>query len=397
MNLVNATKMQTAFVMGLDANGRELLIVAIKGTFTIPKDGMEPELAEIQAPLVYADEFTGEPGFSAIRYEYDFCTFKPRCDVLLNGSAYAPKGKPVKRVTVALEVGRMKKRFNVVGNRVWKRGWILRAKPSRPKPFRVMPISYDNAYGGVDNLHPKPRKHLTYLPNFAGQGYFPRSRVGDIKGKPVPNTEEVWTSIKRAGRKYRPMAFGSLGRAWVPRREFAGTYDQKWIDHTFPFLPKDFDPRYNQSAPADQQIDYIRGGEAVTLTHLMPQSPITFRLPTIDMPVLFTRKSGEETEIHATNDTLLLEPDLNRFILVWRAVLPLKRNIFEMDQVIVGRMPSAWYRARATGKHYFSSLQEFIVEKEQQVKALADAHEEVNDTEKTQEMEDIEELLEAPL
>ena len=45
-----------------------------------------------------ADTFTGEPGFSAPVYEVDFAPRKPRCDVLLVGSAYAPEGRPATRV-----------------------------------------------------------------------------------------------------------------------------------------------------------------------------------------------------------------------------------------------------------------------------------------------------------
>jgi len=81
--------------MGMKPDGRELLVVVVKGTFSIPKSPSEvPELAEKQADLVMADEFTGEPGLSAPKYESDFAPFKPRCDVLLNGSAYAPGGQP---------------------------------------------------------------------------------------------------------------------------------------------------------------------------------------------------------------------------------------------------------------------------------------------------------------
>src|SRR5438445_3864313 len=103
MNLVNATKMQAGYNIGIQPDGRELLVVVVKGTFAIPKDEkQEPKLAEEQAPLVMTDVFTGEPGFSAPLYENDFAPRKPRCDVLLTGSAYAPSGIPTERLTVSL-------------------------------------------------------------------------------------------------------------------------------------------------------------------------------------------------------------------------------------------------------------------------------------------------------
>ncbi len=71
---LNATKMQAGYTMGMQPDGRELLVVVVKGTFTIPKNDEEPQLAQEQVPLVEADEFTGEPGFSAPLYESVMCT-----------------------------------------------------------------------------------------------------------------------------------------------------------------------------------------------------------------------------------------------------------------------------------------------------------------------------------
>ena len=147
-----------------------LLVVVVKGTFTIPVDGKEPTLAAEQVPLVDADVFTGEPGLSAPLYESDYAPRKPRCDVLLNGSAYAPGGKPTDRVTVSLRVGSLHKSFDVVGNRFWKSG-ILLIGATAPEPFTVMPISYNNAFGGVDRSQEDPLKHRWYPTNHAGVGY----------------------------------------------------------------------------------------------------------------------------------------------------------------------------------------------------------------------------------
>src|SRR5262249_10572610 len=156
---LNATGMQAGYTMGMQPDGRELLVVVVKGTFTIPDDPtQEPRLAEKQVPLVEADVFTGEPGLSAPLYEIDFAPRKPRCDVLLNGSAYAPGGKPTSRVTVSLQVGSLRKSFDVVGHRSWKTG-ILMIGSTEPEPFSVMPISYNNAFGGVDRSQENPAKH----------------------------------------------------------------------------------------------------------------------------------------------------------------------------------------------------------------------------------------------
>ncbi|HPE03441.1 MAG TPA: DUF2169 domain-containing protein, partial [Thauera sp.] len=111
MELINATRMLAGYTMGIEPSGRELLVVVIKGTFHLPRNGEEVRLHEEQLPLVMADTFTGEPGFSAPMYEADFAPRKPCCDVLLLGSAYAPDGRPLTRGPVGLRIGNMSKRF----------------------------------------------------------------------------------------------------------------------------------------------------------------------------------------------------------------------------------------------------------------------------------------------
>ncbi len=356
MELLNATQMQAGYTMGLDPDGREHLVVVVKGTFAIPADGGIPELAEEQVPLVMADEYTGEPGLSAPHYESDFAPFKPKCDVLLHGSAFAPGGRPVERLTVSLSLGTFEKHFDVLGDRFW----IYSSRPSEPMPFQVMPIGYDRAFGGVDIDKQNPENVMAFGPNPIGVGYLPCTKEDEVKGKVLPNTEERGIPITTREGPYRPMSFGPVGRNFSSRYILAGTYDQNWLDNVFPFLPADFNPLYHQSAPADQQIAYPKGGEAVLLVNLSPAGRISFKLPTLGVPVEFTPRSLERTTHQAVLDTILIEPDLGRFMLTWRASTPLKRNMLEMAQVVVGRMPRGWYRARELGKTYYPSLADLV-------------------------------------
>lgn len=39
MELLNATGMPAGYTLGMQPDGRELLVVAVKGTFTIPEKG----------------------------------------------------------------------------------------------------------------------------------------------------------------------------------------------------------------------------------------------------------------------------------------------------------------------------------------------------------------------
>jgi len=367
MELLNATGMQAGYTMGMQPDGRELLVVAVKGTFAIPSMRRAPQLADEQKPLVEADTFTGEPGFSAPVYEVDYAPVKRRCDVLLVGSAYAPGGKPVTRVEVSLGVGPVFKSFAVTGDRYWESG-SLAIRPGYAGLFDRMPISYDRAFGGVDNFHENEKKHSALMCNPVGRGFHRQLGRELVDGTPMPNTEELKRVVTMPNANYQPMAFGPLGRGWDPRRKLGGTYDQDWIDNDFPFLPTDFDDAYYQAAPVDQQMPHPEGGEGVFLQNLTVEGQTSFQLPEIEVPVVFFYKKGEKLERKAVIDTIVLEPDVGLFTMTWRATVPLKKNIFEIPQVLVGRKSRAWWRARELGKTYYPSLDHLI--RERQAEAL---------------------------
>jgi hypothetical protein len=355
MELINATRMTAGYTMGLEPSGRELLLVVVKGTFVLPLSGEQARLHDDQLPLVMADTFTGEAGSSAPEYEADFAQRKSACDVLLLGSAYAPEGRPTTRTEVALNVGSMIKRIGVVGSRFWDAGLGgIRATP--PQEFVQQPISYDVAFGGLDVESDNPAEHDAYRPNPVGLGFRRHLKNAWIKGRPLPHTEEPGRSVAWPADKYRPMAFGPVGRGWVGRCEYAGTYDQLWRENRFPFLPHDFDERYFQAAPSDQQIAPPTEPTEVCLVNLTPDGQRRFVLPHFDAPVhVFPRRGGHRL-YQAVLDTIVFEPDLHRFTLTWRITHPLRHNLLEISQVLVGKKSPAWWRARESGKRYSESL-----------------------------------------
>lgn len=355
MELLNATKMVAGYAPGLRPDGRELLVVVVKGTFDLPKNGETAKLAAEQLPLVEADQFSGEPGFSAPLYESDYAPVKPFCDVIVNGSAYAPGGKPASKVGVGVKVGRVAKAFNVVGDRVWESG-SAGIGTSFAKPFSKKEINYNVAFGGTDRFSKDEAEHDAFMPNPSGIGYRKGLTSGPIDGTPVPNTEERKEPVRSPIGDYRPMSFGPVARGWQSRAKFAGTYDDDWLENVFPFLPADFDDRYFQCAPEDQQTEHMKGGEEVTLVNLTPDGHRVFQVPRIDIPVVFFYLDDEQVKATPVVDSLYIEPDEERFIVVWRTHIPLRRNMFEVAQVVTGKMSRAWWRARTLGKTYHPGL-----------------------------------------
>ncbi len=343
MELTNATGMAADYALGMQPDGRELVVIVVKGTFAIPGDRGEPKLLEEQPLLIPADFFAGEPGRSAPLAESDYAPIKRKCDILLNGTAHSPGGKPATRVTVALRIGSLSKSFDVVGKRVWK-------TKEEPEPFTTRPISYDRAFGGP-----------LYAANPVGIGSFPSPEAAE--GNPLPDTEETGKPVTDPKGDYRPMSFGPIGRSWQPRAKLAGTYDQNWTDNVCPFLPSDFDERYYQAAPEDQQTDLLQGGEEVELTNLTPEGRLAFSLPKRTIPVLFARKDGEKVSRALSLDTVLVEPDHRRFALTWRAAVPLRKNLFDIPWAAVGAMSPGWRRALEVGKAHAPSLNQIKARK----------------------------------
>jgi hypothetical protein len=209
-----------------------------------------------------------------------------------------------------------------------------------------MPISYDVAFGGTDRFGDDEREHGAYLPNPVGRGWHRQLKDEWVDGTPLPNTEGIDGPVANPAGNYVPMSFGPLGRGWPDRVRFAGTYDQQWLDDVFPFLPRDFDARYYQAAPLDQQIPLPKSTLEVAMSGLTADGLRRFELPYFDAPVHVFPKRGGQEDLTASLDTIAFEPDHERFTMSWRVARPLKRNMHEIAQVLVGKKGGEWWQQR---------------------------------------------------
>ncbi|MBB3196751.1 DUF2169 family type VI secretion system accessory protein [Roseateles terrae] len=361
MRFTNATAWVSGWTLGFERDGRERLVVVSKASYRLPRDGETPQLLPQAVALVTADVHHGDPATTAPLHETDFAQTKPGCDVLLVGSAWARNGRPAPRVPVLLRVGRMEKMLTVTGPRQWQGRWTG-TQAGDPAPFVQQPFSYDQAFGGRQLAEDGQTAVGQCDRNPVGVGF--SLSPGQLDGQPMPITEEVEHPITSARNDWRPMAFGPIGRHWLPRRQYGGTYDEAWQRARAPFWPDDFDDRYFQSAPPDQVIDPPSGNEEVVLQNLTPDGLRRFRLPETRVPVLFIPHRGRDYRMDARLDTVVFEPDAERFTLTWRATLPLANSVFDVKEVIVGEMPQAWHRARRfPGKTYYASLGALVAQR----------------------------------
>jgi hypothetical protein len=318
--------------LAVDKLGHEHVLVVGKATFDIANDG-HCSLSTVQQPLEVADRHHGDPAASSIRYECDFALHKPFTDVVLNASAHAPAGQPVAETVVGFALGSLRKLIRVHGDRVWERS-LRGLKVSAAHPFLTMPLRWERAFGGSDRDPSHPDRFVCEVRNLVGTGFFANER-SDMAGTPVPNMEHPDHPIVSCVRRSIPIGFGFVSRNWQPRLSHAGTFDAQWQEHQFPFLPEDFDDLYFQSAPEDQRCAHLLGGERVVLVNLTPQGRTEFVVPTFPMSMHLVFRTGHD-RLTPRLDTLIIEPDQNRCILVWRASTRLTQKLTDILEVLVG-------------------------------------------------------------
>jgi hypothetical protein len=328
---VNRTPYKVESTWGRDKEGVHEWIVAVKGTFEIKPDG-SVKLADEQLEPLLLPEYNGEVGVSSLRYDADLVAPKPTTDVVLNGTAYAPKGRPSTDFLISLRVDRIRKVIRVVGNRRWKRG-LFGLKPSAAEPITELPIIYERAYGGYDQTDPDPKKQRMDPRNPVGCGVVARSNHRE--GQTLPNFEYTKGSLEKAG----PAGFGAIDSFWSPRRELSGTYDKAWEQSRRPLLPEDWDPRSLLCSPADQRPNtYLHGGELVELVNLTPDGKLRFALPKVFFT--FSTRFGKRTEEHGGRlATVIIEPDHPRVIMVWLSSLSCRTDVDYLDETIVREEP----------------------------------------------------------
>ena len=333
-----------------DNDGQEVLLIVVVATFEAIHPGGVLQLAKDQYPVRPVVEHYGDPASSSICYESNIALEKPFVDMLINGYAYSSRGSKAPNVTVSVQIGDIHKSLLVQGNRRWTSG-LMGMTPSRPEMFYKMPIIYERAFGGEDL-----KKRSVELRNPVGLGYHGAlSHDFEIKTQ-IPNIEYPDDRMKSLQDCPRPAGFGAVSRNCQQRVKFAGTYDDDWLNERWPLLPLDFDSRFNQTAPEDQQSRTLSGGEKVKLSNMTEDGKWEFNLPRLDIPVHLCYE-GHVKHVALRMDTILIEPELFKVTMTSRLNLNLPRNRVLLREVVLGHMYPGWIRAKATGKNYVDKLQ----------------------------------------
>ncbi len=254
---------------------------------------------------------------------------KTYAEVILTGSAYAIDG-PVKAMNVRMQCGAIDKTLLAIGERAWHYNPLNLRCVADAKPFKIMPLGYEQAYGGTG-----------YALNPLGQGFLPRFAFLRQRKGAIPNVEYPAAPLMPGRGAHQPATFAPMQLLHSPLREKSGTYDKQWLDEDFPGLPRDFDFRMYNFAPLDQQFGrQLRGGESYCLEGLHPAlARIEGQLPTLRARAFILRTDGkvqadasELEEVPLSCDTVWFFPDLQIGVMVYRG----QADITDSDALDVG-------------------------------------------------------------
>ncbi len=284
---------------------RELRLVSSVVTF-FSFQPAEKLLSEVDLWKFTAEEL-GEEG------SFDSGMPKPRGEVLVKGSFFAPGKKPVQGGKTRVQLGKLNKELHVYGDRFWQQQGVDRWKITEPELIQELPISYKNSFGGSD-----------YPKNPLGKGYL--QNIESIDGAtnyPLPNIIDPREPLLHPTNTIEPAGFSPYDLMWEQRFAKVGTYDLKWLKELFPGFAADIDHTIFNTAPVDQQFTgFLNGDEPFVCENMHPEKPLlTACLPGI-FPRCFLRQvTGENKvfqEVPLQLDTVWLFPHAERGILIHR-------------------------------------------------------------------------------
>jgi hypothetical protein len=170
--------------------------VIAKSTYSLA--GRRPE--RVAAEPLRKDPY--DPGcVPKLPWGSDFWWMKRHTDVVVEGAAWAPGGRPAARAEVRCRVGDRDKRIAVFGARriEWTRAGLPFIGP--PELFESIPLDDEHAYGGIDPRVPippilRPEDALAAVADHPGA--YPRNPMGKgylvvrerVDGVELPNLED---------------------------------------------------------------------------------------------------------------------------------------------------------------------------------------------------------------
>jgi hypothetical protein len=328
-----------------DEDGEPVFVLLAKRTYDLTT-GAGPVPAGPPAPLqlidVYYDD--GDPQTHTVRVENETAPYKLKTDVVVVGSAWAPKLAPTRQFDATVEVAGARKTIRVIGDRSCEFRTVGSPRFTDPVPFVEMPVRYERAYGGTDEQS-VPEFLFMYPRNPRGAGLAFKNVKERIDRLPLPNLEDpadlltpdrvVVGEPENWPRQPLPQGFGWFPKIAYPRCSFVGAMPA-FLNPGVPLkeeelglVPRDhvrlarrlrlppYDVRFNSGASPGLALPFLSGGEPVRLTNLSADGPVSFLVPR-DRPRMALDFGRGRKELPPVLHTLQVRVEERQLDVIWR-------------------------------------------------------------------------------
>jgi hypothetical protein len=377
--------------LGLAGTHTDGAFAYVLAKFTYKLDDVRPTLSKPE-PLLH--DFRQPEQDPLIVSATDFWPRKLATDFVVQGTAFA--SRPTPYLSVMASIGNVAKKITVFGRRQieWQAG---RPRIPAPEPFEQMPLTYANAYGGLDWRVPVENPEAIemkfrlqsdhpgmYPRNPFGKGYL--ALEGEVPGMEMPNLEDpsdLLTDDRLIARSpagargpaawyFQPLPwcfdwvhpstfprylyFAAGVDAWFPgpedeempevRRHFVAHRYRELMSHRL--LEHGPDPRYRQGASHGFVLPQVRGGEPVRVEGMHPSGrPLGFMLPAPPRIELFIEKTRYTPEVRVHSiavrpEELVMTMTVGAWAPLQRAFLPGLHKKIPIAATIGGDDPIAY-------------------------------------------------------
>jgi hypothetical protein len=298
----------------------------------------------------------------------DFWTFKADTDFVVRGSAFAPNGRPTDRMTVSAQIGSVRKDIAVYGRRaiVWKDAET--PKIELPEQFTEIPLTYENAFGGIDwrvEIPDAETLETQLMLDVDHPGMYPRNPFGkgylvvpgEVPEMEMPNLEhprDLLTANRLVIRDPRlwyqqplPWCYDWVNAATFPRYSYLGQGVDAWFpgpeDDRMPEVAHGLLPRNYRSEWQDLELDEgphrgfyqeashgfilpdLKGNEPVGLSGMHPEGKaIVFDLPNAQ-PTLEFEIERKKERVQPNLHSVVCYPADEKFTMLYGGVVSLPR------------------------------------------------------------------------
>jgi len=281
-------------------------------TYDVDADGIAT-ISETQDWGLYQDYWQNEYG----PMDKDDVFKRGGIDLLLFGSAKAPKGKSVTESSVSIAINHhVIHQVKIFGDRVWK-SFLGSLSISSPKPFTEIPLTMYNAFGGYYNWD---GIDIPYPNNPHGKGYYHEKK--EAIGKSLPNIEHYDNPIRKWNSWQDPAGVTSLSVLPLKaKNNLVLNSDKNKIEK--------LNPKFFNSAFPKMIVDKINAGDVITITGVTGNDPYIFQVPNTVLEVaivLGDKNIKEKMKI----DQIGLIPDKQQAFVSYR--IPFKYVVRPMEK-----------------------------------------------------------------